>query len=467
MEFKTKLLFSLALFMCLYSQAQDNPRLKLFNQEHFFIKGAGIDNNVGLTKLELLSKSGANAFRTWSTQNAEAKFDSAQKYNLKVALGIAVHQELHGFDYNDEEAVAQQLEEIKAQVLKYKDRPELMCWVVGNELNLLFDEKGQLALVNPKVYDALEEIIQFIHSVDPIHPVTTTFAGINKKHVKRALERTPSLDIISFQVYGDLLVLPQRVNALNLKIPYMVTEYGAVGHWERPITPWGREIEETSFEKGQGLAYRIQKGIVENKDPLFLGTFVFYWGQKQERTPTWYGLFTTKGESDDRIDELTKYWTGKYPKHKAPVVKSITLNGKKAVDFIVIKEEETLTARIDAIITEEHNYRFHWELMEEVKVKSQGGAFEQEPPLIEMKVIENKDTQITFKKEVKVKSQGGAFEQEPPLIEMKVIENKDTQITFKTPKKEGDYRLFVYVYDEKGKVGTANIPFYVGELKDL
>ncbi|WP_052444439.1 glycoside hydrolase family 2 TIM barrel-domain containing protein [Flammeovirga sp. OC4] len=433
MKCKLKSLFFLLLLLPYISRAQGNERLKLFNEEHFFIKGVGIDNNVGLTKFELLAQSGANAFRTWSTQNAEAKFDSAQKYNLKVALGIAVEQELHGFDYNDKEAVKKQLEKIKAQVLKYKDRPELMCWVVGNELNLLFDEHGQLALVNPKVYDALEEIIQFIHSVDPIHPVTTTFAGITKEHVVRTLERTPSLDIISFQVYGDLLVLPQRVKELHLKIPYMVTEYGAVGHWERPITPWNREVEETSFEKGEGLANRIQKGMVENQDPLFLGSFAFYWGQKQERTPTWYGLFTVSGESDARIDELTKYWSGKYPENRAPSVKSIQLNGKKASDFIVIKDEKILTSNIELSVPKAENLSFHWELMEEVKVKSQGGA----------------------------------FEQTPPKINLQIIENKEIEITFKTPQKEGDYRLFVYVYDGKGKVGTANIPFYVGDLKDM
>ncbi|NME70639.1 glycoside hydrolase 5 family protein [Flammeovirga aprica] len=433
MKFKSKFFYCLFFLLPIFSVAQDNSRLNLFNQEHFFIKGVGIDNNVGINRYELLEKSGANAIRTWSTYNGEAKFDSARKYNLKVALGIAVHQELHGFDYNDEKAVAKQFEEIKAQVLKYKDEPELLCWVVGNELNLLFDDNGNLTLVNPKVYDALEEIIQFIHSVDPIHPVTTTFAGITKEHVEVALIGAPSLDIISFQVYGDLLVLPQRVKELGLKIPYMVTEYGAVGHWERPITPWDREIEETSFEKGVGLAHRIQKGIVENKDPLFLGTFAFYWGQKQERTPTWYGLFTPDGRSDDRIDELTKYWTGKYPENRAPSVKSITLNNKKATDFIVIRDENTLTASIDASDIDGDALRFHWELMEEVKVKSQGGA----------------------------------FEQVPPIVEIKISENKGTTITFKTPKMEGDYRLFVYVYDEKGKVGTANIPFYVGELKDL
>lgn len=39
--------------------------------------------------------------------------------------------------------------------------------------------------------------------------------------------------------------------------------------------------------------------------------------------------------------------------------------------------------------------------------------------------------------------------------------NLDNQLTFTTPEKAGEYRLFVYVYVQHGKVESANITFLV------
>ena len=118
--------------------------------------------------------------------------------------------------------------------------------MVGNELNLLFDEKGGLKLVNPKAYIALAKVVDYIHKVDPHHPVTTTFAGAMKEHVNLALKHCPNLDFLSFQVYGGLGGISADVEKSGFKLPYLVTEFGPMGHWEMPATEWGREIEEPS-----------------------------------------------------------------------------------------------------------------------------------------------------------------------------------------------------------------------------
>ncbi|WP_281616324.1 hypothetical protein [Flammeovirga sp. SubArs3] len=411
---------------------QDNPRLKLFYEDQFFIKGAGIDNN-GPQYFQALKNASGNAFRTWRSTTADAEFDSADKYNLKVALGIEVGQELHGFDYNDSAAIAQQFNEIKEKVLKYKDEKQLLCWVVGNELNLLFKEDGTLGTVNPKVYNALENIVQYIHSVDSIHPVTTTFAGIISDHVKVGLERTPSLDFISFQVYGDLSNLPLATKRLNLSIPFIISEYGPLGHWERPTTKWGREIEETSTEKAKGLRNRIKTAYINQKPELLLGSFAFLWGNKQERTPTWYGMFLSSGECDARVDELTYYWSGEYPENRAPEVNKMTINNNIATDNITVSHQlNTLQVEVETYDHEGDELVYKWELLGEVKVKSQGGAFEQKPEVYP----------ITF------------------------IENQQNKISIQLPKEEGEYRLFVYVFDQKGKVGTANVPFLVTDAME-
>ena len=96
--------------------------------------------------------------------------DRALKNGLYVTMGLEMARERHGFNYDDPAAVAAQLAEVKAEVLKYKDHPALLLWGIGNELNL--------NAKNPKVWDAVNEISKMIHQVDTNHPTMTMLAGI-------------------------------------------------------------------------------------------------------------------------------------------------------------------------------------------------------------------------------------------------------------------------------------------------
>ncbi len=396
------------------------------NDQPFEVRGVGLDFDQ-IASMNRLKQAGANSFRTWGTNNAKQELDSAAKYGLMVALGLDMEKELHGFDYNNDAKVKEQFNRLKERILLFKDHPNLLCWVVGNELNLLFDNKGQLKLVNPKAYEALADLVDFIHEVDPNHPVTTTFAGVHKSHIDLALKHVPQLDFLSYQVYGDLMILPDLVNTAEVEYPYMVTEYGPMGHWERPSTEWGREIEETSSEKAKGYITRINKGILDDKSGLCLGSYAFYWGQKQERTPTWYGMFLKTGEPTEVIDELTKLWTGTYPENRAPSVTAITFNSQKATDNIYVDPKSSHSAKIEVMDPDSDELEIEWVIRKEVMVRSEGGAFEKEPETIQ------------FEKEA----------------------DEHGTIKFVVPEEKGDYRLFAYVRDSKGKAGYANIPFYV------
>ncbi|MEM6804722.1 MAG: glycoside hydrolase family 2 TIM barrel-domain containing protein, partial [Bacteroidota bacterium] len=396
------------------------------NDELFEIKGAGLDVNNG-KDFKALAAAGANSFRTWRTEHAPMELDSAVKYKLKIAMGLDMDKELHGFDYNNEAAVKAQFERIKKEVQTYKDHPALLCWVVGNELNLLIEEDGSLGTVNPKVYDALAEIVDYIHEVDPHHPVTTTFAaGAYGDHIKVMLERCPQIDFLSYQVYNDLINLPRQEMANNLDIPYLVTEFGPKGHWEMPATGWGREIEENSTQKAEGLRERMRVGLSSDTTGRNMGGFAFVWGQKQERTPTWYGMFNKDGKATAVVDELTLFWTGAYPENRAPAVESMKLHDKVSTDNINLEAGTEYQSEVKAFDHEKDELTYKWVLMEEVGTRSEGGAFEAEPAVIPIDLISE---------------EGG-------------------KLTFKTPAKKGEYRLFCYIYDGE-KVGNANIPFLI------
>lgn len=398
------------------------------NGELFYIKGAGLDFNEKGISFKALSDAGGNAFRTWRTKDAECELDSAAKYDLLVAMGLDIEKELHGFDYNDTVAVAHQLEVMKKRVLKYKDHPNLLCWVAGNELNLLLDENQNVVKeVNPKVYDALSELVDFIHEVDINHPVTFTTAGMNASHVSVALERVPQIDFISYQVYGDLVNLQEHIEMSGIDKPYIVSEYGPVGHWEVPATEWGREIEQNTTVRAKGMDLRITKGI--NADTTHcLGSFVFIWGQKQERTPTWYGVFIASGEATASLDVVQKHWTGEYPSNRAPeITDSIRIDGQTKYENVYLDKGQSFKGTVKAISHEEDSLSYVWEVMDEINTRSQGGA----------------------------------AEKAANVIDSIVISSTGNTVSCVAPEKEGDYRLFVYIFDGNNKVACANIPFYV------
>jgi len=396
------------------------------NNQPFELKGVGYGLRDG-SGLDLLALSGGNTIRTWGTRNAAQLLDSAAKYDIMVAMGLGMGQQLHGFDYEDADAVSVQLENIKKQVIEFKNHPNILCWVAGNELNLFFDEDGNRIMVNPKTYTAVSEVADFIHEVDPHHPVTTTFAEVKKDHIDIALEQCPQIDFLSLQVYTDLENIVELVEEAEIKLPYAITEFGPRGHWEMPSTEWGREIEETSTVKALGITERMHIGFTNNKSGLCLGGFAFLWGQKQERTPTWYGTFLKSGEATERVDELANFWNGEYPQNRAPKVDSLKLNDQYAVESVYLQAGQTYTAEVFSYDPDGDEIDHRWVILGEVKKRSEGGAREQAPG------------EVSFE----------------------IISKHNGTIGFVAPEEEGDYRLLAYVHDGNGKAGYANIPFYV------
>ena len=123
---------------------QTNGRYELLRGgPPYFINGAG-----GGQFPERIKAYGGNSIRTWSTDDAAKVLAEANKNGLTVMLGLDVARERHGFNYNDPQAVAAQLQELRAEVLKYKNDPAVLFWGIGNELNLEY--------TNPKVWEAVQ-----------------------------------------------------------------------------------------------------------------------------------------------------------------------------------------------------------------------------------------------------------------------------------------------------------------------
>lgn len=387
--------------------------------EEFYIKGAGLE----FGKIKALADHNANSFRTWRTNNGQQSgqevLDEALENGLMVFMGIEVGRERHGKDYDDIEWVKEQKNAIKKEVLLYKDHPALLGWGIGNEINLRY--------TNKKVWDAVNDISKMIHEIDGNHPTTTMLAGIGKEEVDYISINCTDLDFISIQMYGDIINLQKRIEEAGYDGPYMVTEWGATGHWEVGLTKWGAPIEQTSSEKAASIKERFEIAIGSDSVRC-IGSYIFLWGQKQERTPTWYGLFTENNEETEAIDVMHYFWNeNKWPTNGTPRITEISLNGIKSFENIHIKAGKELTLSYNVADPEDDTLTWRFSVMEEA-------------------------TDL---------GDGGDAEERPQTIEGLTVSESLGEVIFKAPEKSGAYRAFIYVLDGNKHAGTANIPFYV------
>ena len=414
------MLLSMALSLTVHSQvskvevitnALGNFELQR-NGVPYYIKGAGAKAHF-----DLLVKSGANSIRVWSTNN-KALLDSAHQHGLTVTLGLYVRPERSGIDYNNEYAVKGQIAQLKNEILKYKDHPALLVWGIGNEVDLRYS--------NFKVWETIEILAKFIKEVDPNHPTMAVTAGIDPSKAFYIKKYCPSVDILGLNVYGSIENAGSNLRKFNWEKPYIVSEWGVNGPFEARRTSWKAKIEPPNGVKADQRLRRYQELIVKDKERC-LGSYCFLWGQKQESTATWHGMFLSNGNPTEAVDVMQFCWSGEWPKSRAPSIKNISLEN------IGWRKDHILAPSAKATLSIEYlKYNNKKVIVEYVLY----------PEAFSNKI-------------------GGDIQKSPDQIKFEVVKQNDNELTFISPKKKGAYRLFAYVKNEKGQSSVANIPFLV------
>jgi hypothetical protein len=381
--------------------------------EPYYINGVG-----GQVEMDRAVAYGANSIRTWGAGEAINVLDEAHSKGLSVVFGLWVAVERQGFDYNDTKGVQAQLERFTEVVKAYKDHPAILMWGIGNENDLFYSDF--------KVWNAINDIAKMVHEVDPNHPTMTVTAGIDVAEVQLIKERAPHIDIYGINTYGGLIGIDKEIRAYGWEGPYVIAEWGPTGHWEVEKTSWGVPIEQTSSEKAAVYKERYAKGIAADKE-MCIGSYVFLWGQKQETTPTWYGLFLEDGTETAVMDVLEYGWSGKWPDNRSPQIDDIRLEGKSRFESVHVEPGSWVTIDVDVKDVDGDPLQYKWEILPESTDIKSGGDKESRPDAVP----------------VVVKTDDG-----------------NGKVVFKAPKKEGPYRMFAYIYDGNGNAATGNIPFY-------
>lgn len=381
--------------------------------EPYYVKGVG-----GQVYMDEAIACGANSLRTWGIENAQAVLDSAQAKGLTVMLGFWMPHERHGFNYSNKWAVEDMIKSFRGTIEAFKNHPALLCWGVGNEVDLFYTDLN--------VWKTTEALASMIHELDPHHPTCAVTAGLDVAEVQLIQEMAPSIDILGVNTYGEVESVPELIQLYGWEKPYMITEWGPNGHWEVQKTSWGAPIEQSSTEKANSYRQRYLNAIEANKDQC-IGSYVFLWGQKQETTATWYGVFLEDGSRTQAIDVLHEVWKDKLAENRCPIIRSFTINDESKESSLTCTVDERLLIEADVEDPDMDELSFQWKVIPESNQTKAGGDFEEAPS---------------------------------SLSEFEGIDD-DMTISFEAPSNPGKYRLFLFIRDGNNNAATANFPFLV------
>lgn len=384
--------------------------------EPFYVKGA-----VGWHSYELLTQCGANAVRTGASRRS---LDRVHEAGLVALANLPVRGQRNGMDWGNETMVAEQKQRVLDIVEELKGHPALMFWAVGNELDWI--PPG--IPYHEKLWRRLNDLAVEIHKIDPNHPVMTVVGtGQFERKVKEIATQCPDFDLLGINAYGDLDEVTELARRFWPK-PYVVAEWGPTGHWQVPKTPWGAPIEETSTQKARATYHRYVE-VIRADAGHCLGSFVFLWGQKQETTHTWYGMFQ-EDLATESVDAMQYLWSGRWPANRTPAVLAIDVTGFTDGSGIYLSPHHTYEAKVECYDCDYDPLTFRWDIRPEVQIPRDSYAGGGEKPAVPI----------------------------PGLIQ----NGSQAQIRFTSPDAGGAYRLFVQVLDEHDHVGYANVPFHVG-----
>jgi hypothetical protein len=372
----------------------------------YLVKGAG-----GSGSLTALAEAGGNSVRTWEVGGLEEVLDEADALGLTVTAGIWLGHERHGFSYNNADQVARQYDEARKTILRFRDHPALLAWGLGNEME--GHERGD----NAAVWSAVNNLAALAHKLDPHHPTMTAVAEIAGDRVKNIHRLCPDIDIVGVNSFAGAASLPKRYRAAGGVKPYLLTEFGPPAPWEVRHNAWGAAPEPSSTAKADSYRNAYRNAVGEAKG-LCLGSYAFFWGPKQEATATWFGMLLPDGKRLAAVDVMGELWTGKPPRNRCPVLRSLRVVGPDEV-----KPGATVSARLDASDPEGDPLTVRWVLQRDAATLGVGGDHEATPESFPKAILE------------------GSIRGAKALA----------------PEGGGVYRLFAYVSDDHGGAAAGNV----------
>ena len=383
------------------------------NGNRFFAKGT-----CGASLLDRVGPAGGNAVRLYGTKGLE----QVQASGLVALVGLDFKRQGSEVDYLNAGQVAAQRARLVQKVRELKSNPTVLMWVLGNET----ESSAKTDTQRLAIWRAMNDAARAVKAADPDHPVTISLAGTRWVH--EVSQNCPDLDLLGVNTYGGIFSLASQLSAAGWRRPYVVTEFGPIGHWEAPHTPrpWNTPIEADSTSKAATYRAGYAAGIANQ--PRCLGSFVFLWGHKQEKTHTWFGMFLDEDDAPvGAVDAMTLCWTGKPPADLCPAIgpKKLALSGPASHEYAALAR---INCELDVQDPEGKPLAITFELRRDVADAPQTGG-DPEPPT-------------------------------EPLAGA-VVSHSGNKAVIALPAGKGNYRIFAYARDPGGRAATVNVPVRV------
>lgn len=395
--------------------AQDEGYTLQRQAEAHYIKGA-----AGNGKLSQIQAMGGNTLRLYHYFATDSILDLADSLGLQVIYDLDMPRESSPFAYDQSQKTDSLVEAIKQSVRRSRHHNSIVAWNIGNEIVAPDWRKSA-------PWKLVGRIAQELKVLDP-QRLTTTAVPLHPVPLMMARLYAPELDFLSINAFKLSLGVTSYWDYCFVcwDGPYLYSELGPQGTWQVTANEWNVHQEWNDVRKTAHLAYMYDHFLPA--EPNCLGACVFFWGFKQERTHTWYSLFSEEGEKTPIVDELSRVWQGHYPPNRTPMVEQIRVKGIDERHNTTLRAGQIQEAIVKATDPEGDSLQISWEIYHEG------------------------DYRHKF---------NGEGENRPQALPELILGAKDSLLRFQVPKNPGDYRLYVYARDGYNNISSHNIPFFV------
>jgi cellulose synthase (UDP-forming) len=394
----------------------------------FYIKGVAYnpahdwrDNsvNIPLTKeklhgdFKLIKDMGANTIRRYAPTFYDYNIlNACNEFDLNIIYGFWFDPKV---DYlTDSRRIKGYKKEVLKLVQRYKDDSAVVAWSLGNETwSLLKLHYGQpyLSVVRKAYLNMISELAIEIKKIDPDRPIIAAEEHYNLPSSMYSYKHfVPEIDVFAVNSYylRNISKLDSFAQVyLGDEIPYLVSEFGNKGYWLKNESDFIFDSiiwETSSQQKAEFYEMQWEEFIEKNKDHN-VGGIAFCWQDRYEKTSTWFGITDIFGNKKPVYYTLKECFTEKKTfSSRLPEYKILLYNEVFKEGFVTARAISTNVFNRDELF-------FKWMIYEDKSF---------------VKVMET-----DFEK--------GAY-----------------NFTFKSLPNPENYRLYLYVRDDKDNVVTES-----------